>query len=273
MRWQEVFVSATIVYSMISRMRVVHCFVGHNGNMMKGFSRKRLSCWIKSHDSMKASSSFSPNHHHRYSYSLEPIIASSLSQRSFSLLFMATNDDDDDDENGENDGEEGKKSIESEWNISGLKKEIVRCTLRCHKKIGKASSRVKTAKAQVEELLTNPQTTMEQLEQCPNVDALEYDLQTLQQRLKQLTQLEHSLNDIKGTNIILPPPIAQLAITLDLNDQPPIRSPRQPKKTKGPKESQVTSRKPYRRYFTIDKTEIRVRIPPFALSIPTLYKH
>ena len=51
--------------------------------------------------------------------------------------------------------------------------------------------------------------------------------------------------------------IAALAVQLDVQDEPPQRQ-RGPKKQKGPKNMNAF-RLPYRRYYTSDKTEVRVR--------------
>ena len=56
------------------------------------------------------------------------------------------------------------KSLESEWNVPGLKKEVERLVLRCHKKIGKASTRLRKAQAEVDRLTSDEDVTMEELE-------------------------------------------------------------------------------------------------------------
>lgn len=174
-----------------------------------------------------------------------------------SLIFMTSNDDDDDSNNNE---DEDKKSVDSLWNVAGLKKETERLTMRCHKKVGKALTRYETAKSTMEELLTNPDVSGEELEQCPNVDALELEWNLLRDRLIQLNELTELLQSIKNSKkpTTLPLPIVELAIQLDVNDQPPKRAPRGPKKKKGPRASEVTSRKPYRKFYSTDNTEIRV---------------
>mmetsp|Transcript_7757 Transcript_7757/g.7332 ORF Transcript_7757/g.7332 Transcript_7757/m.7332 type:complete len:423 (-) Transcript_7757:173-1441(-) len=178
-------------------------------------------------------------------------------QRSFtSLIFMTSDDDDGVIEEGID-----EKNVDSVWNIPGLRKEAGRLTLRCHKKVGKATTRWNVAKAQVEELLTNPDVTVEQMEEeCPNVDALELELKQWRDRLGKLNQLEQSLQEQPGKskNTVLPLDIAQLALDLDVNDEPPKRPARGPKKKKGPRTSEVIPRKPYRKFFSVDQTEIRV---------------
>lgn len=166
----------------------------------------------------------------------------------------------DDDVAGAGEGDE-QRTIESEWDVSGLKSEVTRLQNRAIKKIGKASKRLDDAKTKVEELMTDPDASMEALEACPNVDALQAELDELRDRMKKLNELEEQLKEIKakkGKRVVLPEHVASLAIDLGVNDEPPKRAPRGPKKKKGPRASEVAPRKPYRRYYSEDKTEIRV---------------
>merc|ERR1719223_461438 len=104
------------------------------------------------------------------------------------------------------------KDLDSAWNIPGLKKEAARLTLRCHKKIGKASERLNKAMVEVEEIRTDPNATLEQLEACPNINALENDLNELRKRLSKLNSLEEKLQYVKGKgSAVLPSDIATLA--------------------------------------------------------------
>ena len=151
------------------------------------------------------------------------------------------------------------KTIDSEWNMGGLKKEVQRQLMRCHKKVGKAHERLEKAKVVVEELSTNPNALLEDLEKCPNVDALESDLQELKNRLQSLNALETILGEIKAKkgSIVLPKKAAELAIDLGLDDKPPSRPERGPPKKKGPRSSEP-HRLPYRRYYSFENIEIRV---------------
>ncbi len=152
---------------------------------------------------------------------------------------------------------EGVKSIDSTWDVAGLKKEVQRLTLRCHKKVGKANIRLNRANEEVEELRTNPDVTDEQLQACPDITSMENEVETLRERLSNLTRLEELLTKVKnGKAVVLDEDIATLAIQLEVNDQPPQRAPRGPKKKKGPRTE--SPRKPYFRYYSKGKTEIRV---------------
>lgn len=151
------------------------------------------------------------------------------------------------------------KSLESTWNVPGLKKEVGRLVMRSHKKVAKANTRLTNALETVDKLTSDPDVTMEQLEQCPSIDAIEFELQQIQERLQKLNELEEQLQSISKKKVVLPESIAGLALELGVNDEPPPRQPRGPTKKKGPR-NKVSTRLPYRRYYTANKTEIRVSV-------------
>ena len=166
---------------------------------------------------------------------------------------MTSTDSDDESE------EVYSKTVDSEWNIKGLKQELNRLILRLYKKIGKATTRVRKAQEMVEKLTADENATMEQLEACPNVDALELELQELQTSLQRLNQLNDLLTTVKGGNSVLPQEMAQLAVDLGVDDKPPKQPPRGPKKKKGSRQKNPPkTRLPYRKFYTVDNTEIRV---------------
>jgi len=150
------------------------------------------------------------------------------------------------------------KNLESTWNIPGLKKEVMRLSQRCFKKIGKANQRLVKAKETVQDLISDPNATLEALESCPNIEACELELQELQQRMRMLNTLDESLSNLvsKKKSMVLPEEIAQLALDLGVDDKPPSRPVRAPKQ-KGPRRD-TPSRKPYRRYYSFNNIEIRV---------------
>jgi hypothetical protein len=151
------------------------------------------------------------------------------------------------------------KTLESTWNIGGLKKEVSRLTVRCHKKIGKANQRLTKANQEVDRLTSDPNVSMEELEACPNIDGLENDLGELRERLRKLNKLEVLIEDLKGKKVVLDDHIAEIAIKLRVNDESPVRQARPKKKEKGPR-TMSPFRLPYRKYYTNNKTEIRVRL-------------
>jgi len=154
--------------------------------------------------------------------------------------------------------ESSNKSIESTWNIPGLKKEVARLVMRTHKKVGKASTKLAKAKETVEDLTTNPSATLDELEKCPNVDAIELEQIELRERLKKLNELEDMLQKVKNKkSATLMEPVASLVLELGVNDELPPKQQRGPGKKKGPRVME-SIRLPYRKYYTVDKTEIRV---------------
>ena len=157
------------------------------------------------------------------------------------------------------------KSIEEKWNITELKKETARLTLRCIKKVGKTKTRLGKVQEEVEELRTNPNATQEQLEACPNVGLLEQDLEDLRTRLQKLNSLEELLTGIKGKNTVLSETVYKIVRELEVNDSPPQRVPRGPGKKKGPRTT--APRLPYFRYYTKNNTEIRVSEKIFFMTI------
>lgn len=148
------------------------------------------------------------------------------------------------------------KRVESEWNVGGMKKEVQRHLMRCIKKKSKVHERVRNAKSLIEELTTDPNASLEDLEKCPNIEALEFELKQLQDRLDDLNTLNDLLVKVKG-NVVLPLEVAELAIDLGVDDKAPKRPERGPLSKKGPKKSEP-SRLPYRRYFSFENIEIRV---------------
>jgi NFACT protein RNA binding domain len=165
-----------------------------------------------------------------------------------------------------------RKTLERQWNVTGLKKEVGRLILRSHKKIGKASERLR--KTQEEEQLLDknnnePARTAvaaapasfkdNKLGDFSSLSAEEQyeELEALRARLQDLNKLESALASYKQkSSTVLPEDIASLAIALDVDDAPPVRPDRGPPKPKGPRVS--GPRLPYRRFYSQQKTEIRV---------------
>ena len=149
------------------------------------------------------------------------------------------------------------KGPDSTWDIASLKKENSRLTLRSLKKLGKANTKLLQAREVVERLMTDPSTTLENMEQCPNVEAIELELRELQERHQKLIKLEGLLHSEKKRSGLLPLQVIDLVVDLGVSDEPPRPPQRGPGKQKGSRES-ASKRLPYRRYFCLDKTEIRV---------------
>jgi hypothetical protein len=165
-------------------------------------------------------------------------------------------DDDDDEVEGYS------KTIDSEWNVPGLKKEVMRLVLRTHKKLGKANQRLTKAKKMVDQLTgdeSSSSSSLEDLEECPDIDTLEFELTELQSRLRKLNALEEGLRSIKAKkeDKVLPEQVASLAVDLCVKDQPPTKIPRGITKPKGPSVTE-SFRLPYRRFYSFGGIEIRV---------------
>jgi len=80
-----------------------------------------------------------------------------------SYTFLSLDNDGNNEEDSDNKNN-NTKTITSTWDIKGLKKENQRVILRCVKKIQKASIRLRNAQEQIEKLLENDDTTLEEFE-------------------------------------------------------------------------------------------------------------
>jgi len=154
------------------------------------------------------------------------------------------------------------KSISSTWNLPGLLKETNRCISRCYKKIDKVNARY-TKVLQHDGSNTSSTATSTSAEEAIILEEMKY----LRKRLADLHQLLEYLLQINDSTtqqtILLPEHIASLALQLEINDTPPPRPPKPNSVIKAAPENAVTNsstgpRKPYRRYYTENKTEIRV---------------
>lgn len=163
------------------------------------------------------------------------------------------------------------KGADSTWDIACLKKEVARVTLRSHKKLGKANTKLEQAKQVAEKLMTDPNATLKELEQCPNIEAVELELRELRERHQKLIQLEGLLQLEAKRKGLLPEPIVELVVELGVSDEPPPPPQRGPGKQKGPRES-TANRLPYRRYFSLDNTEIRVSIGLFVWALLAVHE-
>ncbi|KAL7532559.1 hypothetical protein ACHAXR_009596 [Thalassiosira sp. AJA248-18] len=197
-------------------------------------------------------------------------------------LFMASDDDG---------SSENNEEARTSFNIPILKKETTRLTLRTHKKIGKASTRVRAAEEQYAKLRVAIDASasdemddklLQQLEQAPNVKQHKEELEELRSRLQKLNWLEEqfgksplkskkklSVEDIQ-TMIPEGAQVVQYIQELDISDdesqklkqiEANERNRRSKKeraeKLKG-KNQQQGPRLPYRRYYTEKNVEIRV---------------
>lgn len=128
------------------------------------------------------------------------------------------------------------------------------------KKVSQATTRLREAKEIVDRLLleeNNEATTLEELEKCPDVDALERDLGEKRTRLENVRALSEMTSSASSSGGKKKTAITdeekwkqcvELAIELDISDSPPPRPPRGPKKVKNANENAVRPRRPYFAY-------------------------
>jgi hypothetical protein len=156
------------------------------------------------------------------------------------------------------------KSTSSTWNLPGLLKETNRCISRCYKKIDKVNARY-TKVLQHDGSNSSSTSTSTSAEEAIILEEMKY----LRKRLGDLHQLLEYLLQIHDSTtqqtILLPEHIASLALQLEINDTPPSRPPKPNSTIKAAPENALSNsgtgpRKPYRRYYTENNTEIRVSL-------------
>lgn len=228
------------------------------------------------------------NHHHSNNNVHQSISFPKhhLSTRSSHMplpLFMSSDDD----------GDENDIQSRTSFNIPIIKKETMRLTLRTHKKIGKASTRIRATEEQYEKLRSaidaaeggdDDDKLLQQLEQAPNIQQYQQDLKELQDRLQKLNWLEEqfgksplkskkqlSIEDLEtlsaeGTQVV------QYILELEISDdeskkQKNIVQNEKNRRAKNMKQAQMKEsgvnqqqggRLPYRRYYSENEIEIRV---------------
>jgi hypothetical protein len=193
---------------------------------------------------------------------------------------------DDDCSNGSN------GNSRNSFDVPLLKKETMRLILRTHKKIEKASTRIRGAEEQYDKLRAAMDAShseevddkiLQQLEQAPNVEQYIDEMSNLQQRLQKLNWLEERFNNppLKGKKQLaidelekLFPEgarVVQYVLELDINDDERLNLKKievdvNNKRAKAEKavtmkeqgQQQHGGRLPYRRYYSEQRTEIRV---------------
>jgi predicted ribosome quality control (RQC) complex YloA/Tae2 family protein len=147
-------------------------------------------------------------------------------------------------------------NLERKWDIKGLKLEVNRSYMRTFKKVGKANEKLTKALVEYNDIINTPDASQERMEECPNPEILQADLNMLQQTLSKLSYLEEELKSVKSTGNEKFPALASLAEELGVSDVPPPAQERGPKKVKAKPAS--GPRKPYHVYTGLDGIEIRV---------------
>ena len=141
------------------------------------------------------------------------------------------------------------------WDLNGLKREARRNADRAMKKVGKATTKLRNAREASAALMDDEDASLEELEKCPDVVAIEADLQQLRVRALALNKLADALDEVKSNADNRFADIVDTAIELGVNDVTPPRAPRGTKKPKG---KPSKPRKPYFTYTSADGVDIRV---------------
>jgi len=231
------------------------------------------------------------SNHHQYQPLLKAFpkyLSTATASSSFTQLFMSSDDDDDNDDT---------IPTRTSFNIPILKKETVRLQLRTHKKLGKVSTRIRSAEEQYDKLRAaidasesssstseeEEDKLLQQLEQAPDIQTFKDDLTDLQDRLQKLNWLEEQFNKAplksrkqlsvdeleelytEGAQVV------QYIIELDISDDESQKlknieqnaKNRRAKKQKDAMNKEQSKqvqggRLPYRRYYSESQTEIRV---------------
>ena len=146
--------------------------------------------------------------------------------------------------------------VEKKWDIKSLKLEVNRVYMRTFKKVGQANERLSKATIEYNEVINDPNVSMKRLENCPNPETLQIDLDTQKEKLTKLMYLEEELKSIKSIGNDKFPALALLATELGVSDVSPPVQERGPKKIKA--KASTGPRKPYLVYTGSNGIEIRV---------------
>ncbi|KAL7498416.1 hypothetical protein ACHAWT_007353 [Skeletonema menzelii] len=202
-----------------------------------------------------------------------------------SQLFMSSDDD-----GSTSDEDNSTKELKESYNIAALKKETTRLISRTIKKVGKVSARVRYAEEELDKLKAEIDAStseevddelLNKLENSPNIGDHRKEMAELQSRLRKLNWLdEHlaksplkgkqimTLEDLQKTEIGLQ--VVEYVTELEINDdenqkQKRIEADEMKKRAKKQKVENTNAggnatgpRLPYRRYYTENKTEIKV---------------
>ena len=82
--------------------------------------------------------------------------------------------------------------------VSGLRQETKRQETKALKKVANATTKLRLSKEKMNELLENPNATTEMLEECPDVDFLESDVEEKKKRLEEVRTLLAMVENFTG---------------------------------------------------------------------------
>jgi predicted ribosome quality control (RQC) complex YloA/Tae2 family protein len=147
--------------------------------------------------------------------------------------------------------EKNDNNIIKTWNLKGLKQEVGRRKLRAFKKVEKANEKLR--------ILRQLENSKPESETAPGTSLLEQtmlDLQTHQEQLECLNDLDENLQCVKSTGDPFFQALLPDIVRLEISDEPPARAPSVPRMK--PSKEPVAPRVPYHTYESIDGIEIRV---------------
>jgi predicted ribosome quality control (RQC) complex YloA/Tae2 family protein len=202
-------------------------------------------------------------------------------------LFMSDSNDDDGSTSDEDNSQQQPKAS---YNIAALKKETSRLIARAIKKVGKVSARVRYAEEQLEKLRAEIDAStseevddelLNKLENAPNIEVHKKEMAELQSRLQKLNWLEEQFvkSPLKGKKVMsredlqkneIGSQVVEYVTELEINDDENQKQKRKDadamsKRSKQQKASETKGgdnetgpRLPYRRYYTENRTEIKV---------------
>jgi len=140
-----------------------------------------------------------------------------------------------------------------QWNLKGIRNEIVRRQSRLFKKVQKANERLGQVQAKSPLLGSEDDSDVS----STNSKDIEDIISELQSQMISLNILDEDLKNIKSTSDNKFAELVPTLIALDIKDLPPPRRERVVKE-KGPKPQPAGPRLPYYRYESAEGIEIRV---------------
>lgn len=143
----------------------------------------------------------------------------------------------------------------ADWDLAGLKSEARRQADRAMKKVGKATTRLRKAHETAEALMNDEDSSLEDLEGCPDVKVIEAQVEELRSRAVALNDLNDALSKLRSTSDESFADLVATALSLGVKDAAPPKPPRGPRKQKG---QPSKSRLPYITYTSADGIDIRV---------------
>jgi predicted ribosome quality control (RQC) complex YloA/Tae2 family protein len=141
--------------------------------------------------------------------------------------------------------------IDKTWNLKGLKQEVGRRKLRAFKKVEKAHEKLRILRQ-----LEGSEPESDDVPERLTVEQAMLDLQTHQEQLECLNDLDENLQCVKSTGDPFFKAMLPDIVRLEISDAPPARPAPVPRVK--PSKEPAAPRLPYHTYESIDGIEIRV---------------